>query len=121
MAEFQEVMKQWRRFCKSHSNCGKCEFDGKGICGKTHLSDVPYSDMELCIMAWAAEHPVVYPTWAEWLNSTGLTKHDTGQFCVHTPNQYTYEVKGVDILNEAAYKPIPADIAQKLGLKPKGE
>ena len=98
MAEFQNVMKQWRRFCKSHSNCGECEFDGRGICGDAHLSDVPYSDMELRIMAWAAEHPEpVYPTWAEYL--------------MHTYQDVSY----ARILGET----IPADIAEKLGVKPK--
>ena len=91
MAEFRKVMEQWRRFCKSHSNCGECEFDGKDICGQAHLSDVPYSDMELRIMSWAAEHPVVYPTWWDWLAARGLDPDD----------------------------PIPADMAEKLGSEPK--
>ena len=68
MAEFSEVMRQWRRFCKSHNNCGGCEFDGKGICGEAQLTDIPYADIELRIMSWAAEHPEpVYPTWYEYL------------------------------------------------------
>ena len=72
VAEFSKVMCQWRRFCKSHNNCGECEFDGKGICGDAHLTDIPYADIELRIMAWAAEHPEpVYPTWMEWLTDLG--------------------------------------------------
>ena len=100
MAKFQEVMKQWRRFCKSHSNCGECEFDGKGICCETHLSGVPYSDIELRIMSWAAEHPEpVYPTWGQYFRRYyGL------EYC-----------KGHEMLLEN----IPADIAQKLGIAPK--
>ena len=97
MAEFCEVMKQWRRFCKSHRHCGECEFDGKGICGDGHLSDVPANDIELRIMSWAAEHQVVYPTWENWLTTMG-----------------------VQSFNELS-KPIPADIAQKLGIEPKEE
>ena len=109
MAGFQEVMRQWRRFCKSHSNCGECEFDGKDICGQTHLSDVPYSDMELRIMAWAAEHPEpVYPTWAEWLHDNGIIL-DARQ---HNENEHW-------LLGIEAMRPIPADIAQKLGIEPK--
>lgn len=111
MAEFQEVMKQWRRFCKSHSNCGECEFDGKGICGEAHLSDVPYSDMELRIMSWAAEHPEpVYPTWVEWLHENGIIL-DARQHDGHE-----HWILGLD-----AMKPIPADIAEKLGIEQKGE
>ena len=103
MAEFQKVMEQWRRFCKSHDNCGECEFDGRGICGEAHMSDVPYSDMELRIMAWAAEHPEpVYPTWGEYIKSiTGLDH---------------VEVNGMRL---ALTRTIPADIAQKLGIEPK--
>ena len=98
MAEFSEVMRQWRRFCKSHNNCGECEFDGKGICGEAHLTDIPYADIELRIMAWAAEHPEpVYPTWAEYL--------------MHTYQDVSY----ARILGET----IPADIAEKLGVEPK--
>jgi hypothetical protein len=101
MAKFQEVMKQWRRFCKSHSNCGECEFDGKDICGQAHLSDVPYSDMELRIMAWAAEHPEpVYPAWRDWLRSQ-------------------YPMMGPYTMTDILEAPIPADIAQKLGIEPK--
>lgn len=110
MAEFQEVMKQWRRFCKSHSNCGDCEFDGKGICGEAHLSDVPYSDMELRIMAWAAEHPEpVYPTWRDALLERGL-------LCIKIDNKGGSEI--VPNWPQMA-KHIPADIAQKLGIEPK--
>jgi len=98
VAEFSEVMRQWRRFCKSHNNCGECEFDGKGICGEAHLTDIPYADIELRIMAWAAEHPEpVYPTWAEYL--------------MHTYQDVSY----ARILGET----IPADIAEKLGVEPK--
>lgn len=109
MAEFQEVMEQRRRFCKSHDNCGECEFDRRGICGEAHMSDVPYSDMELRIMAWAAEHPVVYPTWWGWLTSIGAV---------------TRKVKpdvASELIDTGLLDEIPADTAQKLGLQPKGE
>lgn len=106
MAEFQEVMKQWRRFCKSHNNCGECEFDGKGICGEAHLSDVPYSDMELRIMSWAAENPEpVYPTWAEWLSAVDVIGINPE--------------KGFILIKPEFNHHIPADIAQKLGIEPK--
>ena len=113
MAEhsFQEVMKQWRRFCKSHNHCGECEFDGKGICGEAHLAKVPMTEIETHIMQWAAEHPEpVYTSWVEWLVEQGVLA----------------TAKPVPTLTLVAYfggknatKPIPADIAQKLGLKPK--
>lgn len=100
MAEFKKVMQQWRRFCKSHNNCGECEFDGKGICVEAHLSDVPYTDIELRIMAWAAEHPEpVYPSYLEVF-------------------EWGHEKTWAEIKDILA-SPIPADIAQKLGIEPK--
>ena len=46
---------------------------------------------------WAAEHPEpVYPTWGTWL-----------------AEKFGYD------LREIMYNPIPADIAEKLGIKPK--
>ena len=105
MAEFSKVMCQWRRFCKSHNNCGECEFDGKGICGDAHLTDIPYADIELRIMAWAEEHPEpVYPTWRDLFEIMGANIRCDGT---------------VQFQLFAADKPIPADIAQKLGIEPK--
>lgn len=129
MADFVQTMKDWRRMCKAYTTDDDSCCDGCPVvdlrehgCGAIfEMEDgtdwQKYADT---IREWAVEHPEpVYPTWAEWLNSMGLTKHNTGQFCVQMPNQYSYEVKEVDILNEVAYNPIPADIAQKLGIEPK--
>ena len=118
MAEFKDVMKQWRRFCKSHSNCGECEFDGKGICGDAHMSDVPYSDMELRIMAWAAEHPEpVYPTWFEVLEKFGVAGIINGEPYYDSMDREIYLKQPA--FTPKAFDPIPADIAEKLGVKPK--
>lgn len=123
MAKFQEVIQQFHRMCKS-GNC--IEIKTCPLMKKPSTeSCIRYAfenpcDFENIVMAWAAEHPEpVYPTWVEWLNLMGLTKHETGQFCVHMPNQNTYAIKEVDTLNEAAYKPISADLARKLGIEPK--
>ena len=111
MAEFRKVMEQWRRFCKSHSNCGECEFDGKDICGQAHLSDVPYSDMELRIMSWAAEHPEPqYPTWWKYMCMIGVIPDELGDKTLGEMTVYS-------LMNT----PIPADIAEKLGIEPKEE
>lgn len=111
MAEFKDVMKQWRRFCKSHSHCGECEFDGKGICSQAHLSDVPYSDIELRIMAWAAEHPEPkYPTWYEVMAKLGVINGRLGD-----------RTLGEHVIDGLIHHRIPADIAQKLGIEPKEE
>jgi hypothetical protein len=100
-------MRQWRRFCKSHNHCGECEFDGKGICGEAHLTDIPYADIELRIMSWAAEHPEpVYPSVAKYLEQFGIIIRRDG----------TLEA---DFFK--ANEPMSTDIAQKLGIEPKGE
>ena len=111
MAEFSEVMKQWRRFCRSHKNCGECEFDGKGICGEAQLSDVPYADIELRIMAWAEANPEpVYPTWREYIYDYCTELNPDLRGC----NDYQFVAVFMG-------RHIPADIAQKLGLQPKAE
>ena len=111
MAEFCDVMKQWRRFCKSHRHCGECEFDGKGICGDVHLSDVPANDIELRIMAWAAENPEpVYPTWHDFLYEKGVLRD---RMVFGMPDMIA-----TDVATDKVNDPIPADIAQLLGLKP---
>lgn len=105
MAEFSEVMRQWRRFCKSHNNCGECEFDGNGICGEAHLSNVPYADIELRIMAWAAEHPEpVYPSIAKYLERFGIIIRRDGSL-------------QADFFR--ANEPMSADMGKLLGIEPK--
>ena len=109
MAEFSEVMRQWRRFCKSHNNCGECEFDGKGICGEAHLTDIPYADIELRIMAWAAEHPEpVYETWFEYLLRIGVIPENAP-----AGGEYQWIVESIK------HKHISNDIAESLKLHPK--
>lgn len=95
MAEFQEVMKQWRRMCTAHQ-CSKCPLDNAVCCisDPNLRTDVEIETLEELITNWAEEHPApVYPTWNEWFE--------------------TFD-DGIDV-----DEPIPADIAQKLGLKPK--
>jgi len=110
MAEFFEVMKQWRRMCL------KCDCTGKykkydecplkimigSECSMENMSVSDLEKVEPVVMQWAAEHPEpVYPTWAEYLTSIGLYP------------------KGWEIYQTPLKQGIPADIAQKLGLEPK--
>lgn len=110
MAEhsFQEVMRQYKRMCYGKA-CSDCDFY-KFKMSLSHqmaclrfLKEYPV-EAEALVMNWAAEHPEpVYPTWIDVLKLYGVTD-ETG---------YTYL--------ESAYKPIPDDIAQKLGIEPKEE
>ena len=117
MAEFQEVMRQWSRMCNAvpgKSECINicrdkqsgytCPMYDSGLCNKSISSqtDKDRLEGEKTVMAWVAEHPEpVYPTWVEWLRQNGVVPRD--QKCFH----------------DWLLKPIPADIAQKLGITPK--
>lgn len=122
VAEFQEVMKQWRRMCNDCTTTCSL-FDG--LCtvmpemSIQDLSDSDISEIEETVVAWAAEHPKsVYPTWFEWLEGLGVVGL--------VPDSEPY-ITGVDkkvYMQVPAFRPkafdhIPADIAEKLGLQPK--
>lgn len=59
MAEYKEVMKQYKRMCDAQEICQKCpvnEIRGLYTCYRT-LVDKP-DVMEEIVMQWAEEHPV---------------------------------------------------------------
>lgn len=107
MAEFQEVARLKRKMCNTYQgkNCYGCPLnDSDRDCG---ILSVRFADitngikrLEDKIMQWAAENPEpVYETWGQYFRRYyGL------EYC-----------KGHEMLLEN----IPAEIAQKLGLKPK--
>lgn len=104
MAEFQETMAQWRRMCKTFS-CGKCQL--KEICASDPESytDVEIARIEEAIASWAQENPEpVYPTWFEFV------------WCQLAHKE---PVSDQDLVAWMDNNHIPADIAQKLGIKPK--
>lgn len=109
MAEFGVVMHDWSRMCKhfwSGDPTVKCSKD----CPLNEIwcpcMDEPVMDawkfdaekLESVVTEWAAEHPEpVYPTWGEWLQRMYNSMNYAGIFIT----------------------PIPADIAEKLGIEPK--
>lgn len=107
MAEFQEVMKQWRRRCEAceKNERVKCYINGyvcEAFCKMQKHIDPEFVEKD--VMSWAAEHPEpVYPTWEDFLESVGL-----GEF-----------VSGTARLAWLRETHIPADIAEKLGIEPK--
>lgn len=115
MAEFQEVMRQFNRMCGACAGCYNCplqEPDGADLCSiSTFVNDSEHIERE--IMKWAVEHPEPkYPTFAEWLNSIGVI---IGTVPLHLPNVPV----NVCQAGEKMFESIPADIAEKLGIKPK--
>lgn len=111
MAEFQKVIEQWKRrceHCEKNENV-KCGIDGHvcgGFCKMSKYINPEFIERD--VMSWAAEHPEpVYPTWGEWFAEMGLFH---GAPWTHVD---------VNDLVGLLIKHIPADIAQKLKLKPR--
>lgn len=111
MAEFTSTMHEWGRMCNAHAeDCPSCPLNGKPFCEKEIFDLTPsvIKEAEQIIMAWAKEHPEpVYPRWVDWLVQVGILGCETRQ------GHDTHFVE------QAMFDPIPADLAQKLGLQPK--
>lgn len=114
MSEFEKTMRNWRRMCnafvKQYDNdcCKYCPLDHLKSCGAIwEIEDGTYDNIEETVEAWAAKNPEPqYPTWAEWLMSIGVIGG-------------LFQNRAIDALGSLK-QPIPADIAEKLGMKPKG-
>ena len=129
MAEFVEVMNQAKRICAAHGGMcisHNCPLDNGESCrlaadqSDVDYSDVDYSEVERIIMAWAAEHPVPrYPTWREWYTTT-FPNVNKGR-CYVCPELFGDGDRNACRNNhcgECIDRPIPADIAEKLGIMP---
>ena len=123
MSEFTDVMEQAKRMCKAFGDghCSECPIgDANALeCGITATSEMDCKEVERRVMQWAAKHPEpVYPTWDEWQNSV----FPDAEIDI-TPCAFG----GRDRLNcflektcsTCKEQQIPADIAEKLGIKPK--
>lgn len=113
MAEYSEVIKQFKRMCRYTNHSGlpnECPLYCKGHgCNISHCRLLAFEDKKFqnVVMSWAAEHPEpVYPRWIDWLSDVGLI--------INTTDRYHYAFNFT-----AAVDQIPADIAQKLGIEPK--
>ena len=112
MAEYSEVIKQFKRMCwyysrdKTQKSCPMCTSYPNcniGQCRKIAFEQP--SCFKDVVIAWVAEHPEpVYPTWSSWLINEGVIEKGS------TYTRAFYQLQT---------KPIPADIAQKLGIEPK--
>lgn len=123
MSEFTDVMRQARRMCKAQEDCESCPLwnTANFFC---KLDTTCYSDdnvIESIIMQWAAEHPEhpepSYPTWREWQNSTfPYADRDICPCEFGRSDRFNCDDK---TCAECLLEQIPADIAEKLGIKPK--
>ena len=128
MAEFSVIMKQAKRMCKTYESCfERCPFGQSDGCPfvffKHHLATFDFSEIERIVMDWAAKNPEPrYPSWNGWFRETFpdsiyATSPCPNTFCrVCDPTAYHGEVE----CYECKGKPIPADVAEKLNIKPIG-
>lgn len=122
MAQFSEVMRQARRMCEAFMDvhCSECPICNANAleCGITVTSKMDCKEVERRVMQWAAEHPEpVYPTWAEWQKSTFPDAVIYIMPCeFESKNRFKCKEK---TCYQCIAEPIPADIAEKLGIKPK--
>ena len=122
MSEFTDVMRQAKRMCESFSDghCSECPIgDADALeCGITVTSGMDCKEVERRVMQWAQEHPeTVYPTWAEWQDSTFQDAEiDITPCTFGSRDRFKCDEK---TCHECIEDPIPADIAEKLGIKPK--
>ena len=124
MAEFFEVMKQARRMCRS-SLCDNCILPRRadGLCiwegAPSKLTDKIIAEIEVKTLKWASENPEVrYPTWREWQQDHFRDAEIMVRPCVYISytNAHCRDYKDCA---DCANQPIPAYIAEKLGIKPK--
>lgn len=117
MAEFLEVMRQGKRMCERRDACVSCPiFNAKIGCPVVcYEDDRLMADVERSIMDWAAEHPEQrYPTWNEWHES-----NFPGVSSPICPEYFSNNIcESHETCTQCRAQPIPADIAQKLGIKP---
>ena len=124
MAEYNDVIKQFKRMCRYYNDnkydCPSyCKGSGCSISLCRKIAFERPAEFEEYVMAWVTEHPEpVYPTWEEWLVTNGIMEPDN----VRLNGDYRFCYNGIPVYNIPSPKmfdPIPTDIAQKLGIEPK--
>lgn len=128
MAEYIEIMRQKQRMCSwyaKHTNgCPDCPLSVR-LNGRRKTC-IEYGELyavetEAIIMAWAAAHPdTSYPTWQEWWE---INFPNAAQCRPPCPWYFMSKERVTPICDEVncqecASRRIPADIAEKLGIKP---
>lgn len=124
MAQFSEVMRQAKRMCEAFrdGNCSKCPIGNANVleCGITVTSEMDCEELERRVMQWAAEHPEhVYPSWNEWYKKSFQDAYyDGNRMCpmIFGDGENCNSESDCDKCRD---RPIPAEIAEKLGIKPK--
>lgn len=100
--------------CKTYNSCDHCKIHEKKFpCPIIDVADGKDEVIERIIRNWAAEHPEPrYPTWNEWYQEY---LPDAPLKC---PRAFMDTRCGPWPCDRCLSDPIPADVAQKLGIKP---
>lgn len=128
MAEFQEVVKQAARICHAFPRCERCPLDGCNagcmLNGADNVEDIAkYAELiERRVMEWAKKNPEpIYPNWNVVWRMLFPDSHNApcpGFFLnFEMVKQFCVLPRKCEICRS---QPIPADIAEKLGVKPIG-
>lgn len=123
MSDFVQTMKDWKRMCETMANCDDCPMYGiKCWAAQPDELEEDFNGRENVIVKWAAENPEpVYPTWEEWLQSVGVMESSEGLLRRIKCQLLIDGIPAHAVPTSKVLQPMDADIAQKLGIKPKGE
>lgn len=111
--EFKKAMEIMRLICRCVDiDCDECPLFLDGKCSVRPWADSDVVRVEGILEKWEKTHPEPqYPTWGDWLAEMGVINwEDNGD----GDGVYSVMVPTFKMCNQ-----IPADIAEKLGLKPK--
>lgn len=113
MAEFVEVMRKIRELCDERKECAGCVMMNDIACGvMTGTPSLSEEEIERRVAQWEAEK---YPTWIEYQQE--VFPNYTRQIC---PMVFGIECTSNGTgCHECRNNHIPAEIAEKLGIKPK--
>ncbi len=122
MAEFIEIMRQARKMCIAQEDCQNCPIwdTAKSFCRLGAACESDDGVTESVVMAWAAEHPEpVYPTWNEWYKKSFQDAYYDGKRICPRIFGGGESCDSENDCDKCRDRPIPANIAEKLGIKPK--
>lgn len=107
--EFKKAMAIMRMMCNNvEVYCEKCPLFINDNCSTRPWVDSDVEQVEGILDKWDKTHQEPqYQTWWEWLADKGIVPEEVKPIVA-------YELSKTGLVN-----PIPADIAEKLGLKPK--
>lgn len=116
--EFQEVMKIRERMCDKEYGCDNCPLDAFDDCKIPRIDEL--EEYEKVIMKWVEDNPEPqYPSWSEWK----ITNFQNGICNIHLCNfaKCPFGGRTLEKCAKCENTPIPAEIAEKLGIQPKGD